>query len=102
MDSHLVWDNITIVSRVDIWAKSCGMERTLHDQRGEGVQEIQCYRSPEYKWNKNSVGYWKIVKVLKSYGNMDLDYLSDKGVSAKDSRVYKYYYWKISYVITIC
>lgn len=41
-------------------------------------------RGPEYKQNKNSTGCWKIVKVLKNRGDMDLESICQaKGQAVK-------------------
>lgn len=52
------------------------------------VQEIksniQCYKSTEYKWNKNFIRCWQIVKDLTSYGDVNLDSICQaKGKSVK-------------------
>lgn len=53
---------------------------------------IQCYRSTEYKQNKKSVHCCQIVQGLKSYGDIDLDYLLGKGESSEDLNAWEQWY----------
>lgn len=42
MENNFIWNNKSILGRGDIWVRPSRAKRTLHDQRGECIQDIKC------------------------------------------------------------